>query len=107
MGLIKLIHNYRTLGREEFLKRWKEGMANSSPLEQTKAQLVFTRMTLLGIALGFAVSVWKAKSFWWLAIILGAAFGNTYIQYVAIKQKLKALQQVQDLIKQATEGPVI
>ena len=106
MGIIKLWNNYRTLGRVEFLKRWKEGIAQTSPLEQTKAQLVFSRISLLGIALGFCVSVYNAKSFWWLAIILGAAFGNTYISHVALKQKIKALQNIQDILKSATEAQV-
>ena len=104
MGLGKLIKNYHELGREEFLKRWKEGIAATSPLEQTKAQLVFTRWILLGISLGFMVSIYKGASLWWLSIILGGAFGNTYLQFLATKQKLKALQQVDDLIKQATEA---
>ena len=106
MGIKKLITNYKTLGHKEFMRRFKQGVETSSPLDQTKAQLVFTRMTLIGIALGFMVSVYNGKSLWWLAIILGAAFGNTYIQFIATKQKMKQLQQVQDLINSATEGPV-
>jgi hypothetical protein len=93
VGLVKLIHNYRTLGRTEFLRRWKEGSQSISPLEQTKAQIVFTRITLLGISLGFCVSVVNGKSLWWLAIILGAAFGNTYIGLTALNQKKKLMEQ--------------
>ena len=101
MGLIKLINNYRTLGHKEFMIRWKAGIEQATPLEQTKAQVTFTRITLIGIALGFAVSVYSAKNLWWLAIIMVGAFGNTYVGYVGLKQKVKLLEQFeQPLVKE-------
>jgi hypothetical protein len=100
MGILKLIKNYRELGGKEFLRRWKEGTQSVSPLEQTKAQIVFTRITLLGMTLGFGVSIWQGKNLWWLALILGGAIGNTYISYLGLKQKIKLLEQFNQLNNQ-------
>ena len=92
MGFIKLIKNYRTLGRKEFFARWKKGIERTSPSDQTNAQLQFTNITLIGILCGFAVSVYYWRTTWWLAIILGAAFGNTFISRIALMQKKKLIE---------------
>jgi hypothetical protein len=99
MGLAKLIKNYRELGSKEFFRRWKEGAEQATPLDQTKAQLTFTKMTLVGIACGFVVSIINGKNLWWLAIILGAAFGNTYVSYIGLKQKAKLLINIEETMK--------
>lgn len=97
MGLKKLIHNYRTLGPKEFGRRFKEGVEAASPLSQTSAQMTFTKITMFGIALGFGVAIFYAKNLWWLAIILGAALGNTYVSYIALKQKYKLLKKLEEV----------
>jgi len=99
MGLAKLIRSYKELGREEFFKRWKEGTEQATPLQQTKAQLTFTKMTLLGIACGFVVIIVNGKNLWWLGIILGAALGNTYVGYIGLKQKEKLLINIEETMK--------
>lgn len=90
---MKALEVIRTEGWRGFIKRWKTGIEQTSPLQQIQSQIVFTRITLLGIALGFIVSIYNAKSFWWLAIILGAAYGNTWISLIALNQKSKILKQ--------------
>ena len=90
---MKALQVIREHGWKEFIKRWKAGIESTTPLQQAKAQVLFTNITLIGIALGFAASIYGAKNLWWLAIILGAAFGNTYIGLIAIKQKIKLLKQ--------------
>ena len=80
-------------GWQGFFKRWKQGIAEATPEQQTQVQITFTWITLIGIALGFAVSIYHAKSLWWLAIVLGGAFGNTFISLIALKQKLRLLSQ--------------
>ena len=104
MSLLKLIKNYRTLGHKEFMAKWKAGIAQSTPLQQTKAQMTFTKVTLVGIALGFIVGIYSFKNLWWLAIILGAAFGNTYISYIGLKQKVKLLEQFEITTKEVKEN---
>ena len=100
MGINKLIKNYRELGHKEFMRRFKEGTEQATPLQQTKAQLTFTRITMLGIALGFCASIYAVKNLWWLAIILGAALGNTYVGYIALKQKEKLLINLEENYKE-------
>lgn len=100
MGLSKLIKNYRELGHKEFMAKWKEGTSQATALQQTRAQLTFTRITMVGIALGFCASIYAAKNLWWLAIILGAALGNTYIGYIGLKQKEKLLITLEDNYKE-------
>ena len=77
------------------MQKWKQGIVNTTPLQSTNAQITFTVISMIGIALGFAVSIYAARNLWWLAIILGAAFGNTFIGYVALKQKQKLLLQME------------
>ena len=103
MGFKKLIQNYRTLGHKEFMKKWKAGTEQATPLQHVGAQLLFTKLTLLGIACGFCVSLYNGKSLWWLAIILGAAFGNTYVGYVGLKQKQKLLKMIESNSQLAIE----
>ena len=91
----KIIQTIRTEGWKGFILKWKKGIEATTPLQSTIAQIVFTRITLLGISLGFLVSLWKIKNFWWLGIILLGALGNTYMGLVALKQKKKMLEQFQ------------
>lgn len=97
MGLFKLIKSYRELGPVEFHRRWKEGANKITPLQQVSTQINFTRITMIGIALGLGVSVWKWKTAWWLAIILFGALGNTYMQYYALNQQKKNIQNMYQL----------
>ena len=83
----------KTEGLNGFFKRWKQGIAEATPEQQTQVQITFTWITLIGIAFGFIVSIYNAKNLWWLAIVLGGAFGNTFISLIALKQKLKLLNQ--------------
>lgn len=92
MGIFKLIKNYRELGHDEFMKRWKQGIDKASPVQQINGQLIFTRITLLGIILGLAASIYNWKTAWWISIILFGALGNTWFQYKAIRQQKKNIE---------------
>lgn len=90
-------------GMKGFFARWKEGIDKTTPLEQTRVQVTFTKIIIFGILCGFAISVYNWKVAWWLAIILGGAFGNTYVSFIAIKQKLRMLEQFENPIKTKEE----
>lgn len=80
---------------KEFGSRWKAGIESVTPLAQTRSQLVFTWITLIGILCGLVVSIISYKSLWWLGIILVAALGNTFIGMIGIYQKYRQLKRVE------------
>ena len=90
---MKALQVIREQGWQEFFKRWKAGVDSITPIQQTQSQIVFTRVTLIGISLGFIVSIMAWRNLWWVAIVLGGAFGNTYVGLVALNQKKKLLEQ--------------
>jgi hypothetical protein len=92
---MKALQVIKEEGIEGFMKRWKEGINKITPLQQTNSQILFTRITLVGITCGFFVGLYSATTLWWLAIIMGGAFGNTYIGLIALKQKRNFLIQVE------------
>jgi hypothetical protein len=97
---MKALQVIREQGWNEFFKRWKAGVDSITPLQQTNSQIVFTRITLLGIALGFIVSIYAWRNLWWVAIVLGGAFGNTYVGLVALKQNKKLLSEFESDYKE-------
>ena len=79
------------------MQRWKQGIEDITQLQQIGVQLLFTRIILIGIALGFMATIINYKTAWWLSIILAGAFGNTFIQYIALKQKQKLFKELEDV----------
>ena len=75
------------------MQRWKKGIETISPLQQTRTQILFTIIILVGLACGFTVCLFALKTLWWLAIILGAGIGNTAVQLLAIIQKKLLLEK--------------
>jgi len=67
------------------MQRWKQGIEDITQLQQIGVQLLFTRIILIDIVLGFIATIINYKTAWWLSIILAGAFGNTFIQYIALK----------------------
>ena len=106
MGLIKLLKNYKELGHDEFFKRWKAGIKAASPVQQLNGQLIFTRITLVGILLGLAVSIYYWKASWWLAIILFGALGNSYFQYAAIRNQRNRIRDIEKSFELNTKEEV-
>jgi len=84
---------------KEFVNRWKQGIEDITPLQQIKTQIYFTRILLFGILCGFFIAIYSWKNMWWLAIVLGAAFGNTFVQIVALQQKKKMISQMEQSLQ--------
>lgn len=90
----------KEVGWNEFKTRWKRGIAQVTPLQQTKSQLLFSWITVIGISCGIIVSIWKLSTLWWLGIILLAGLGNTIVGIVGIYQKYLQLQKIEAMIKE-------
>lgn len=84
---------------KEFGKRWSKGIEGVTPLQQTKSQLVFTWITIIGILCGIVVSIVAIKTLWWLGIILLAGLGNTFVGMIGIYQRYKQLKRVDEMLK--------
>lgn len=91
---------------KEFWLRFKQGMAEATPLQQTRMQILFTWIMVTGLVLGIVVSAFGWRKLWWVIVILVAALGNTSIGLIALYQKYKALKNVYDMINGETLGDI-
>ena len=82
-------------GWKEFFHRWKKGIDEVTPMQQIKAQLLFTYITLFGIIFGLFICLLNLKQFWWLAIILFGAAGNTYVGLIGLKQRYNIFKNLE------------
>ena len=88
----------------EFMAIWKDGMKGITQYQQTKMQLNSTYIMLFGVFCGFVITLTNLKTLWWLSIILGAAFFNTFISALGLWQKKLALGEFEKIIH-ALPGP--
>lgn len=89
---------------KEFKKRFLKGVEGISPLQQTRSQLVFSSIMIIGILCGIVASIWNIKTLWWLLIVLIAALGNTIIGHIGIYQKYAQLKRIEKMIKEEHYG---
>lgn len=83
----------------EFMAKWKEGIQNISPLQQTNIKLRSTWLTAIGILCGLIVSFFAVKTLWWLSIILLGALINTAIIIVGMYQTKWSFEKVESIMK--------
>ena len=88
---------------KQFIGRWKNGIKEVTPLNQTKLQCNFTWIMLIGIILGFVISLYRFKDLWWVSIILFGVAGNTVIQLIATYQKRRLLENIEKQMKSLEE----
>lgn len=86
---------------KEFLARWKGGMQQITPLQQTKVQILSTAIVLIGIVAGLIISIINGKNLWWLGLILGGALINTGLQFIALLQRKKMLISIEQVSEEA------
>ena len=103
MGIIKLFKNYKELGREEFLKRKKEGIVNIYPLSSAQATQKGNWVMFVGLLAGIIVMAFKIKQFWWVEIILCAGLFNHIIMMLGVQQKINLLSKLEQEVKQNDE----
>lgn len=85
---------------KEYMARWKEGIQQVTPLQQTKAQHKSTIIMLIGILAGIIICVANIKELWWVLLILVGAFGVTGMQLLGLYQKKKALENLDIMMKE-------
>lgn len=78
---------------KQFLSKWKKGIEGITPFQQIKSQIKGTNVMLFGLLCGIVACAFSIKKLWWVEIILGAGFFNTYISLIGMKQKKKLLEQ--------------
>lgn len=81
----------KSVGREEFINRWKEGLRGVTPLQQTTIQIRSTWIMVIGLMAGIIISLVAVGDLWWLLLILTGGLGNTLVQLLGLWQKKKLL----------------
>ena len=79
----------------EYIARWQEGMKNITPIQQTNIQIRGTWIIIIGITGGLGVSLFAAKTLWWLVLILTGALVNTVVQQLGAYQKKRILDTIE------------
>jgi len=72
---------------KEFGARWREGIEGITPQQKIKVQIGGTRIILIGLILGLAVSLYGYQRLWWMAIVLSGALIVTSVQYIGLEQQ--------------------
>ena len=74
---MKLIDNYKKLGRKEFTRRFKDGLMRITPEQLIKADIKALIGTLIGTAVAMYIFVFVHNSLWIIAVIM---FFNLILQ---------------------------
>ena len=89
----------KKLSFKQFKGRFKEGVINTTPLQQTRVTLFSFLPIFAGVLWGIVVT-FLIKSYW-LTLILSGSLPITSIQFLSNVQKYKALKKVDKLMKEA------
>ena len=96
---LKLVKNFKRLGAKKFFEKWKQGIDNISPLQQTTSQLIGSIPVLIGFIIGICVN----KTFWVLLCLIGGLI-MVLSQEVGMLQRYIRLK-VQDKIMKELSKP--
>jgi len=88
----------KEITKEEFMARWKQGMKEISPLQQTKISLIGSWLVIAGVIAGIVTSL-IIGAWWLLAILLGSLL-VTGVSLLGLWQKYSALKKIEEQIKQ-------
>jgi len=83
----------------EFLKRFKEGVVKTSPLQQLRLQMWSSTPIFAGVLWGLVIT-FMAKTYW-LTLILIGVLPIQSITFLGMYQKYISLKKTEDLIKEA------
>ena len=87
------------LSFRQFMKRWKDGVINITPLQQTKTTLWSFIPVFAGIIWGIVITL--LSGIYWMSLILAGSFPITFIQFISNIQKYKSQKQADDAYKMA------
>lgn len=82
---------------KEFFKRWKEGIKNATPMQQTSITMIGGIIVLIGIIWGVIFSAILKQ--WWLVTILVGSFLISLIGFYGNWQRFQALKKVEAQMK--------
>lgn len=99
IGATKMIKDKQ--GKEytfkEFLKKWKQGMNEITPVQQLRSNNLGYYLIFLGEIVGFITSVWMKQ--WWLLIILIGSVILTAVAYIGNWQQLQLMLKQEEIMK--------
>ena len=84
---------------KQFLKRWKEGVVNISPVQQTKTSLWSMIPIFAGLIWGIVMTFMGGT--YWLCVILCGSIPITSMQFISNLQKYKAQKRAEDAFNEA------
>jgi len=82
---------------KEFMSRWKKGIQEITPYQQSKISLVGSCFMIIGVITGL-ITTFILKT-WWLFIILCGSFLLVGVGTIANYQKYIALQKINNLME--------
>lgn len=94
---------------KEYFKRWGKGIEGITPIQKLKTQITGTRISLVGLSCGLAISIYGWEKLWWVGIILVGAILTTGVQYLGFKQQynlLKNLEKVEEITIEELFGDI-
>jgi hypothetical protein len=83
---------------KQFIKRWKEGVETTSPLQQVKISLWGYPLIYGGTITGLIIMIIRRE--WWLVLILTGTLPILTMNLLSTWQKYKQMKKVYDTIKQ-------
>ncbi len=106
MNIIKLIKNYRKLGKEEFWKRFREGVEQITPTQRTKGEINGLVIMLIGLTLGLiATPIIRLEGIWfWIEIILFGSLTMTIFQLIGKLQLYKNYKAQDKIMEELNEN---
>ena len=87
------------LNLKEFLKRWKRGTIEATPMQQTRIMLWAFLPMVAGITWGIVITIMAHT--YWLTLILCGSLPLTLIQILSTYQKYKRLKIIEEAMKNA------
>ena len=89
------------LSFKQFTKRWKSGVFNITPLQQTRTSLISFFPIFAGILWGIAVTF--IGKIYWMTLILSGSCPITTVQFISTLQRYKAQKIAEQAFKDAME----
>jgi len=87
---------------KEFFKRWGEGIEGITPLQKLQAQMNGIIIQLIGLNLGFVITILNFKTLWWVSIILFGGIIVSGIQHLGVKQQINNLKKFESETEEQT-----
>ena len=86
---------------KEFVKRWKEGIQQVTPLQQSKVGILGYTVVYLGILWGIIMTIIN-KQYWLLVILIGSLIISS-MQFLGLLQRYILLSKIEKEVKNEIE----